>query len=230
MFDYYFSMNWSNLFCSIAELLGVKIYKKYWPDGGSYWNTKHVNKNNETDLKLIIDQSIFLLKIHFSGLLNEFLIMISCVIVFSYFNAIDEKYLLSILFIYGIILSRHLYGIMVHRYNIIKANERLIILLSNTKKNSTSTAKDLKINTNKCKNKYWIIDEHEIIENTYIYIVKNYQAGLYFKFDSKEKANKFYQSISMENSKIIQKMALDEKQAIIYHREFNEKFNTNISE
>ena len=45
-------------FCKISELLGVNLYKKYWPNGGSHWNTEHINSNNKYDLANTITLSV----------------------------------------------------------------------------------------------------------------------------------------------------------------------------
>lgn len=41
----------------VAELLGVRLFKKYWIFGGSYWNENHIDKNNPCDINSVIFES-----------------------------------------------------------------------------------------------------------------------------------------------------------------------------
>lgn len=42
------------LFLFVAELMGVRLFKKYWIVSGSYWNRSHINPNNANDLYNVI--------------------------------------------------------------------------------------------------------------------------------------------------------------------------------
>lgn len=116
---------YQNIFCRVAECLGVKLYKKYWPDGGSWWNTKHIDPNNGDDLERVILNSNDLANNHFIQMINENFIMIASILCSYYFSLVDNKGLSYLVTITSILTLRHLYGIMVHTYNKYIAHDKL---------------------------------------------------------------------------------------------------------
>lgn len=217
------------IFCYFAEFCGVKIYKKYWPDGGSYWNSEHINPNKIDDLEDIIISSLNHFKIHLTGLLNESFVMIpSLTLIYFYgkdlfeFNVWKKTFNYTAI-IYGFISLRHLYGLMVHRYNIIKAKNHLALL----QKIKIESKSQNVINDNKSENQsekkkyqYWKLYSMQIADNIFVYEVTNFNASLCFKFASKELAEKFYQKITTEDGEIIKKMVLDEEFKHFYLNNF----------
>lgn len=100
------------LFLYIAELLGVKTFKKYWLVFGSYWNKTHINPKNEKDLLTVIDNTYFHTRNHIIIILSEILLSLYFTKHFHY------PYLL-------ITTMFHSYAFMIQLYNYILAKRAL---------------------------------------------------------------------------------------------------------
>ena len=98
------------------EYLKIKLFKKYWFNGGSYWNKKHINKNNINNLKSIISLSNNTIKWHIIGIIVEIPLHIDL-----YYQT-NNRISIIISFIY------HSYAFIVQNYNKIMAQKRINIV------------------------------------------------------------------------------------------------------
>lgn len=108
-----------NIIITVANLLGVRLFKKYWPVDGSIWNDTHINKNSRDDLDRVIRNSYEYTKYHINGAVGT-LVMILPLIAFSDW----KKSIVMIKFVSGIMLI-HGYAFMAHEYNRILARRAL---------------------------------------------------------------------------------------------------------
>lgn len=107
-----------NLFIFIAQLLGVRLFKKYWPYNGSFWNYQHINPNNKYDLESVIRNAWEYTRGHVQLLFTELLIV--GISAFSGYMTLQQcRGFLPIALIF------HGYALMVHHYNRILAGRRL---------------------------------------------------------------------------------------------------------
>lgn len=115
-------MIYKNIFYSFAEISGVKIFKKYYPIHGSFWNNYHINKNSIRDMKKIIENAEFFRKLHVASL------FLSSMIIFGGYmmNVKNDQSKLML-----IVCFQDLYTIMVQFYNINKAKDRIQYLEDN---------------------------------------------------------------------------------------------------
>jgi len=108
--------------------MGVKQYKKYWPDGGSWWNETHMNPNNRSDLERTVSKSKESFRNHVNQMINEVLILGLIWVVSFVFNLLKGKDLIYIGLVLLVSTLRHSYGLMVHMYNSFKAQDKLSTL------------------------------------------------------------------------------------------------------
>lgn len=101
-----------SFFLIAAECLGVKVFKRYWICGGSYWNNRHISSNNANDLRWVANFSYYHSINHCMMLLAESLISIW-----------QSK--LNIMPIVLFMLPFHSYALMVQLYNNILAKRAL---------------------------------------------------------------------------------------------------------
>ena len=106
----------------LAEWLGAKSFKKYWPVGGSYWNrlTKQpkLNPNNRSDLERTIKEAYEYTQRHVQALTVESIILLPCI-----FLAKDVQ--TETIYTYVSLTGIHLYALIIHYYNRILARRRL---------------------------------------------------------------------------------------------------------
>ena len=107
-----------------CNLLGAKLFKKYWVVGGSFWNTHHTNKNSSRSINRIIQDSFEYTKHHLGALFIE-----SLVLFMSFFTGYIEYS--KIIGYIPIMLMIHGYPLMIHQYNRILANEQLDYIKKN---------------------------------------------------------------------------------------------------
>lgn len=110
------------LFISFSNLLGAKYFKRYWPVHGSFWNSKHIDKNNRYDLNEVIHQANEFTRQHI-----QILIIYTLIYIGDHFVG-DSTHNMN-LFKF-IILPLELYAFMINHYNRILANERLSQLIN----------------------------------------------------------------------------------------------------
>lgn len=101
-----------------CEILGVLYFKKYWPNGGSYWNDEHISSNNIDDLRNVLQFSRNLTLIHKGVMIQEFFICLAL----AYMGHITTYDTFKILMLLSII---HSYVLMVQYYNITKAKSKI---------------------------------------------------------------------------------------------------------
>lgn len=106
------------IYMKLCYYLGVKIFKKYYPNNGSYWNNSHIDKKNEVHLNTIIHNAYENLKLHLAGIFIE-TIMILTLGLTGYLELVKSfQYFPMIFLIHG-------YPSIVQKYNIILANNCL---------------------------------------------------------------------------------------------------------
>lgn len=108
-------------FIFAAHCLGVRIFKRYWPNGGSYWNSLHIDPNSTKDLRSVIVEADGYSKWHIRTFVGE--VVASAVIFIT-----TPKSRLSVLKIIAVSSLTHAYAFMVHHYNRILAREALLLL------------------------------------------------------------------------------------------------------
>jgi hypothetical protein len=102
----------------LAELLGVRIFKKYWPYGGSFWNNRHIDPTNKYDLETVINNAWDYTRNHVQALITELL-----VVMISYYSGyMNPKQCRGFI---PVTLVIHGYALLVHYYNRTKAKARL---------------------------------------------------------------------------------------------------------
>lgn len=108
------------LFIKVAELLGVKFMKKWWPVDGSYWNRLQKKPKLDTSkrwaLEYMIHDSYEYTKIHVAGLISETIIFLLIMLTWRSYRLI---------WIYSGLAGIHLYAMMMHQYNRILGRRRL---------------------------------------------------------------------------------------------------------
>ena len=106
----------------IAELLGAKLFKKYWPVDGSYWNRaknlKRLDPTNKFDLERTIYQSYEYTQTHIQGL------TITSIVILPVYIFVSGKKV-EVIYTYFGLLGIHLYALLIHQYNRILARRRL---------------------------------------------------------------------------------------------------------
>lgn len=99
------------------NVLFISFFKRYWPVGGSYWNSQHINKNNPDDLRQVIKDATNYTRQHVQqtfGLLFVFLAML---------YAQDMPAHTKWCFVAALIME--MYAFIAHHYNRILAREQL---------------------------------------------------------------------------------------------------------
>ena len=106
------------LFIKFAECFGVKIFKKYWVVRGSYWNRKHIDKNQRPDLETIINEANEFTKTHVEQWIGILILIfiLTAVDLTRYWEYAKLAFAMSLY---------HGYAFMVHHYNRLLAQERL---------------------------------------------------------------------------------------------------------
>jgi hypothetical protein len=161
--------SFESMYIIFCNLLGAKIFKKYWVTGGSYWNETHIDKNDKEDLQGVIKDSWSYSKTHIGGLFLETLLY-SLVILLN----IQQNSSLSYkIFLLPLIL--HGYPLLIHNYNRILAKRQIKYLDSIS----------LNVET---KNNKIIVSEHN---NFFQAKIKNHYYHLGPEFVSLKKANNY---------------------------------------
>lgn len=114
-------MRW--LFYQIAELLGVRLFKRYWPVNGSYWNEIHCQKNSISDLKEIQRKTKEYTRQHV-----QTTAILSLICLLSYLFNISN---FDIRCYFYLCLPIECYAFMVQLYNYWKADDALSQIKSN---------------------------------------------------------------------------------------------------
>lgn len=111
-----------NLIKLIAIVLGAKYFKKYWVVEGSYWNRlqgkKTLDKSSRKELEYVIRDAYNYTRQHLHAMVVEFLVIGT-----SLFLVKDLPEYTK--FSYGVLLTIHLYALLMHQYNRITARECL---------------------------------------------------------------------------------------------------------
>lgn len=99
----------------VATLLGARVFKRYWPVGGSYWNDTHADTSKRRDVEGIISDARLYTKFHIQVWSMQLLMLGMLYIwggdvVFS--QTLDVNKGLAVI---------HMYAFMIHRYNVILA-------------------------------------------------------------------------------------------------------------
>lgn len=101
----------------VAELLGVRLFKRYWPVNGSFWNTEHMNKDRVED----VEETLRMIK-EFTRQHVQMSILATIVAILGYIFEIEQMDLRSYFYI---VLPMQLYPFLVQIYNYYKAQDRL---------------------------------------------------------------------------------------------------------
>ena len=111
-------------FYRCAESLGFLYFKRYWINGGSYWNNlagrRRLNGSNPSDLRLIANSSVCNFLAH----------TVTCLINVNVCNKIYRRYNIPFYrnfwcIMFGILITADLYVLMFQTYNYLKAHDRL---------------------------------------------------------------------------------------------------------
>lgn len=125
-----------NIIITVANLLGVRMFKKYWPVEGRIWNDTHIDKNSRDDLDRVIRNSYEYTKYHINGAITTLVMALPLIALDNW-----EKSIVMIKFVSGVMLI-HGYAFMVHEYNRILARRALSQLPNEiTKDNKWKTLK-----------------------------------------------------------------------------------------
>jgi hypothetical protein len=114
------------------ECLGVRYFKKYWFVNGSYWNTRHINPEDQQDLYGVIDATKDYTRQHLQQMFFLVVIFIP-----TYFFLPSEQMTASLI-VMGIIMGTHLYAFLVQRYNYLKATDALHQLPARSKEEDST--------------------------------------------------------------------------------------------
>jgi hypothetical protein len=190
--------NSQKYFLSFSEILGARIFKKYWHIKG-YFNDDNfkLDKNNKNHLNLVISDSKNFTNQHKSGLVAELLMYYTPFIGYGIYDSIKNKN--NNLLYFGISVSLccgiyHGYALMINKYNRIKAEARIMFLEEKEKINKSSENLDIDTDDE-------IITKNELItvnklydKNCKLFITK---LNLYidFLFTEKKQALSFRQFI-----------------------------------
>lgn len=109
------------LYLSFCNLLGAKIFKKYWPVGGSYWNENHVSQKSARDMKDIIRDANRYTRVHANIICIEIIVML----VGSMSGYMTPQKAFAYVPISIVI---HGYAFLIHHYNRILAKHKLSLL------------------------------------------------------------------------------------------------------
>ncbi len=120
-------------FENFAELLGVKLFKKFWIFGGSYWNSSHVNPKDRLDLMNIRANAEENMRAHKSSVVYIIHVLVSLAIYYRYTKDSpntnsDSIVALMLCTLFGFAWSG--YAIMVQYYNILRVNRAESVLKS----------------------------------------------------------------------------------------------------
>lgn len=182
---------YERLFITSCNLFGMRIFKKYWPVGGSFWKETHIDPKNRFDLENVIKESWQYTQAHViadSGIIFS--------IVWLYF--LGERVNIAA-FLPMFVLE--IYAYSAHTYNRILAREAL----ENLSKEDTS--KDKLVGNSEKLSK--IFDKLNKINMDNILKVTNYSYGGQYKsyyisigyrklgkyFETIEEAVKFRESL-----------------------------------
>jgi hypothetical protein len=96
-------------YIKFCDLLGMKIFKKYWPTKGSVWNGRHINKLLKSDLEFIIEDANVFTASHTQSIIIETIIAVTYLMTKK-----NLKNITPIIIGLGII---HTYALLCHQYN-----------------------------------------------------------------------------------------------------------------
>lgn len=113
--------HYEKIFIILARILGITLFKKYWPVRGSFWNKTHISRTDRDDLECIIKEADNFTKEHIIGLTQQL------VITFVVIMTGDDNTRSTLKLMLGLTLM-HLYAFMAHHYNRILAREALALL------------------------------------------------------------------------------------------------------
>lgn len=106
------------------NLFGAKTFKKYWVVCGSFWNVKHIDKNNIKDLETVIDGVKNYTAVHLQCLFFECLLYIM-VWFFEVETSVNSWKAIFVLMII------HTCAFMIQYYNWILASDQIYMLKLN---------------------------------------------------------------------------------------------------
>lgn len=119
---------YQKIYLKVCELLGVKIFKKYWHVRGTFNKNFKLDKNNIFQLEMVKREAENFTNDHKTGIFYE---LFAVYIPFFSFGLLEyfKNNNSQILFIGGIFSSScliyHNYAFMVHKYNKIRATSRI---------------------------------------------------------------------------------------------------------
>lgn len=106
-----------------AELMGVRLFKKYSPAGGSVWNKRHIRPGTRYDLNETINDAWDYTRSHVQNILVYYFLFAMVAIFFP--DAYNPTYLFRAWLLFTIY---EFYLLMVHHYNRTLANRILAVL------------------------------------------------------------------------------------------------------
>lgn len=112
---------------TVAPFLGAKLFKRYWPGKGSYWNTSHFDKNSSLQLQGVIANSRENCSVHLRGLVSLGIVSLVIDLAPRFIQGLESllpnlKLALLLLAVQALL---SLYALMIQRYNIALAQARL---------------------------------------------------------------------------------------------------------
>lgn len=110
------------LFYFIMECLGIRYFKKYWVVNGSFWNERHIDKNNIRDLENVVRNLKDYARQHIQ---QSVMLIILGIPTFIYS---PTEHISGITAIFVVSLLVQMYALSVQLYNYYKVKDQLNIL------------------------------------------------------------------------------------------------------
>lgn len=101
----------------VAIILGARLFKKYWPVRGSFWNKTHMKKT-QLSLQTIIDEADAYTHIHAREMAIQFIVL-------PLLWIFGTETFGSTARVVGAFAVIHSYAFMIHKYNRVIANRAL---------------------------------------------------------------------------------------------------------
>lgn len=108
------------VFVNVMNRLGVAYFKRWWPEGGSKWNRRHVDSKSRDDIENIIRNADGYVQSHVRNIINE-------IILFLLLLAVNGLQLMGTIIRLSLFLACiHFIAYMIQCYNKIRAYAALV--------------------------------------------------------------------------------------------------------
>lgn len=134
--------NFEKRYIKFCEILGIKLFKKFWIAGGSFWGEQHINKNNINDLEIVIENANDFQRTHISQLIIDITFFVLSTKLCLMHRSLGCKIMI-------VSLTCHSYALIAQNYNKILAKRRIEYLESQQNLNSLNSKNLKHIDKNK---------------------------------------------------------------------------------